>query len=217
MSLQHTSVHPPKTYTDICSFTGLVGHYRCFIKDFTNIAAPLYDLTSGENKEKKSEPVVLTMEALEAFETLKRKCVQAPTLSFPDFKKPFLLETDASGKGLGAVLSQKQDDGWYHPIVFDSWVLTDTEQRYHSNKKEFLTLKWAVTEQFREYLYPYGEFHNEFVVHTDNNPFTYVLSSAHLDATGHRWVACLANYNFSLKYQKGKDNTVADYLSRVEN
>ena len=102
---------PPKTYTDIHSFTGLVGHYRHFIKGFTNIAAPLYDLTSGENKDKKSEPVVLTVEALEAFETLKQKCVQAPILSFPDFKKPFLLETDASGKGLGAVLSQKQEDG----------------------------------------------------------------------------------------------------------
>ena len=153
---------------------------------------------------------------LEAFETLKQKCVQAPILSFPDFKKPFLLETDASGKGLGAVLSQKQDDGCYHPIAFASRVLTEAEQRYHSNKKEFLALKWAVTEQFREYLYPYGKFHNEFVVHMDNNPLTYVFSSAHLDATRHRWVTSLANYNFSLKYQRGKDNTMANFLSWME-
>ena len=128
---------PPKMYTNIRSFTGLVGHYRCFIKGFANIAAPLYNLTSGENKDKKSEPVVLTTEALEAFKTLKQKCVQAPILSFPDFKKPFLLETDASGKGLGTVLSQKQGDGRYHPIAFTSRVLTETEQRYHSNKKSF--------------------------------------------------------------------------------
>ena len=145
---------PPKMYTDVLSFTGLVGHYRRFIKGFANVAAPLYDLTSGENKDKKSEPVTLTLEALQAFETLKQMCVQAPILFFPDFKKPFLLETDTSGKGLGAVLSQKQSDGRYHPIAFASRVLTDTEQRYHSNKKEFLALKWAVTEQFREYLYP---------------------------------------------------------------
>ena len=71
---------------------------------------PLYDLTSEENNDKKSEPVTLTPEALEAFQTLKDKCVQAPVLSFPDFKKPFLLETDVSGKGLGTILLQKQVD-----------------------------------------------------------------------------------------------------------
>ena len=118
----------PKTFTDIRSFTGAVGHYRCFIKGFAKIAAPLYDLTSGENKDKKSEPVTLTPEALEVFQTLKDKCVQAPVLAFPDFKKPFLLETDASGKGLGAVLLYKQDDGCYHPITFTSRALTESEQ-----------------------------------------------------------------------------------------
>ena len=90
------------------------------------------------------------------------------------------------------------------------------EQRYHSNKQEFLTLKWAVTEQFHEYLSPYGKNWNEFVVHTDNNPLTYIFfSSANLDAAGQRWVAHLASYNFSLEYQKGKDNTVADFLSQM--
>ena len=129
--------------------------------------APLYDLTSGENKD----------------------------------KKPFLLETNTSGKRLGAVLLQKQDDGHYHPIVFASQALTETKQRYHSNKQEFLALKWAVTEQFYEYLSPYVKNRNEFVVWTDNNPLTYIFTSARFDATGHRWVANLANYNFSLEYQ----------------
>ena len=203
-------------YTDIRSFTGLIGHYRHFIKGFAKVAVPLYDLTSGDNKDKKLEPVILNPEALEAFETLKQKCVQALVLFFPDFKKPFLLETDASGKYLGAVLSQKQDDGHYHPIAYASRVLTDTEQRYHLNKKEFLALKWAITEQFKEYLYPSGKFNNEFVVHADNNPLTYIFSSAHLDATRCRWINSLASYNFSLKYQRGKDNTVADFLSQVK-
>ena len=72
-------------------------------------------------------------------------------------------------------------------------------------------------EQFHEYLTPYGKNKNEFVVRTDNNPLTYIFSSAHLDAAGHRWVASLADYNFSLKYQKSKDNTVADFLSHMEN
>ena len=93
--------------------------------------------------------------------------------------------------------------------------MDETEQRYHSNKQEFLALKWAVTEQFHEYLSPYGKNRNEFIVHTDNNPLTYIFSSANLDAAGQQWVAHLASYNFSLEYQKGKDNTVADFLSRM--
>ena len=125
------------------------------------------------------------------------------------------METDASGRGLGAVLSQKQADGWYHPIAYASRVMNETEQRYHSNKQEFLTLKRVVTEQFHEYLSPYGKNRNEFVVRTDNNPLTYIFSSANLDAAGQRWVAHLTSYNFSLEYQKGKDNTVANFLSRM--
>ena len=205
---------PPDTYTKVKSFVGLVGHYRHFIKGFAKIAAPLYDLTSGDNKDKKSEHIDLSPEALEAFDRLKAACLQAPILAFPDFNKPFLLETDASGRGLGAVLSQKQADGQYHPITYASRVMNETEQRYHSNKQEFLTLKWVVTEQFHEYLSPYGKNRNKSVVCTDN-PLTYIFSSANLDAAGQRWVACLASYSFSLEYQKGKDNTVADFLSQM--
>ena len=205
----------PDTYTKVKSFVGLVGHYRHFIKGFAKIAAPLYDLTSGDNKDKKSEHVDLSTEAREAFDHLKAACLQAPILSFPDFTKPFLLETDASGRGLGAVLSQKQADGWYHPIAYASRVMNETEQRYHSSKQEFLALKWATTEQIHEYLSPYGKNRNEFVVRTDNNPLTYIFSSANQDAAGQRWVARPASYNFSLEYQKGKDNTAADFLSRM--
>ena len=204
---------PPDTYTKVKSFVGLVGHYRHFIKGFVRIAAPLYDLTSDDNKDKKSEHVDLSPEAHEAFDRLKAACLQAPILAFPDFNKPFLLETDASGRGLGAVLSQKQADGWYHLIAYASPIMNETEQRYHSNKQEFLALKWAIMEQFHEYLSPYGKNRNEFVVHTDNNPLTYIFSSANLDAAGQWWVARLASYNFSLEYQKGKDNMVADFLS----
>ena len=197
---------PPGTYTKVKSFVGLVGHYRCFIRGFAKIAAPLYGLTSGDNKDKKSEHVDLFPKARKAFDCLKAACVQAPILSFKDFNKPFLLETDASGRGLGAVLSQKQADGRYHLIAYASHVMNETEQRYHSNKQEFLAFKWAVTEQFHEYLSPYGKNRNEFIVCTDNNPLTYIFSLANLDAAGQRWVACLTSYNFSLEYQKGKDN-----------
>ena len=157
----------------------------------------------------------MSPEALKAFDCLKAACLQALILAFPDFNKPFLLETDASGRGLGAVLSQKQADGRYHPIFYASRVMNEIKQRYHSNKQEILTLKWAVTEQFHEYLSPYGKNRNVFVVRTDNNPLTYIFSSANLDAAGQRWVAHLTSYNFSLEYQKGKDNTVANFLSQM--
>ena len=174
----------PDTYTKVKLFVGLVSHYRHFIEGFAKIAAPLYDLTSGDNKDKKSEHVDLSPEAREAFDHLKAACLQAPILSFPDFTKPFLLETDASGRDLGAVLSQNQADGWYHPIAYASHVMNETEQRYYLNKQEFLALKWAITEQFHEYLSPHGKNWNDFVVHTDNNLLTYIFSSANLDAAG---------------------------------
>ena len=145
---------PPQTYTDIRSFTGVVGHYRHFIKGFAHIAASLYGLISGVNKDKKSEPVELSPEALEAFNILKEKCVNTLVLTFPYFKKLFLLETDASGKGLGAVLSQKQDNGRYHPVAYASQTMNEIEQQYHSNKQEFK---------------------NEFVVRMDNNSLTYII------------------------------------------
>ena len=132
---------PPDTYTKVKSFVGLVGHYRHLIKGFAKIAAPLCDLTSRDNKDKKSEHVDLSPEALESFDRLKAACLQAPILAFLDFDKPFLLEMDASRRCLGAVLSQKQADGQYHLIAYASCVMNETEQRYHSNKQEFLALK----------------------------------------------------------------------------
>ena len=94
--------------------------------------------------------------------------MMAPVLTFANFKKPFLLETDALGDGLGAVLQQKQDDGKYYPLTFTSQALKGSEKRYHSSKLEFLALKWAVTKQFWEYL-----LYQPFNVRTDNNPLTY--------------------------------------------
>ena len=155
-------------------------------------------------------PVTLTPEAEEAMRVLKEKITSALVLVFPDFNKPFLLETDASKEGLGVVLSQKQDNGRYHPVAFSSRTLTPSEQNYHSSMLEFLVLKWSVTEHFKEYLA-----YAPFMVHTDNNPLTYILTIPNLDATGHRWVGALASYKFNLGYQKGSDNTAADVLSQV--
>ena len=117
---------------------------------------------------------------------------------------------DASKEGLGAVLSQKQNDGRYHPVIFGSHSLTPAEKNYHSSKLEFLALKWSVMEHFKEYLA-----YMPFVVQTDNNLLTYVLTMPNLDTTGHRWVSTLASFQFELEYQKGANNGAADTLSQV--
>ena len=80
------------------------------------------------------------------------KCLTLPVLAFADFKKPFLFETDASIEGLRAVLSQKENDSWYHHVAYASRDLKRGESSYHSSKLEFLALKWAMTDQFKEYL-----------------------------------------------------------------
>ena len=113
------------------------------------MAQPLYDMLG---KEVKMGPVDLPPEVQEAVDILKRKVEFTPILVFHDFDKPFLLKTDASKEGLGAMLSQKQGDGHYHPVAFGSRSLTSLEKNYHSSKLEFLALKWSITEHFKEYL-----------------------------------------------------------------
>ena len=160
----------PKTYTEIRRFTGMTGFFRRFIKGYSKIAKPLNDLLEGEDSKLKAEEVDLPPDALKAFEELKLRCMTVPILAFADFKKPFRLETDASKEELGAILLQESDDGQYHPVAFASHELKGGEPKYHSSKLEFLALKWAVTEQFREYLQ-----YQPFTVCTHNNPLTYIL------------------------------------------
>ena len=200
----------PKMYTEIRCFTGMTGFFRPFIKGYSKIAKPLNDLLEGEASKLKTEKVELPPEALKAFEELKLRCMTAPVLVFADFKKPFQLETDALKEGLGAVLLQESDDRQYHLVAFASQELKGGESKYHSSKLEFLALKWAITEQFREYLQ-----YQPFTIHTDNNPLTYILMTPNLDALGHCWVVALAGYNMKLEYLKGSDNKVVDALSRV--
>ena len=188
---------------------GATGFYHHFIKGYTNIAKPLSDLLSRDNSKLKGEGIELSQEALQAYDQLKMKCMTAPVLAFADFKKPFLLETDASKEGLGAVLSQKQPNRHYYPVAFASCALHGGEKNYHSSN-EFLALKWAITEQFCEYLQ-----YQPFTIWMDNNPLTYILTTPNLDAIGHRWVATLASFDMNIEYLRGVDNKVADALSRV--
>ena len=124
--------------------------------------------------------MLLTKDAMKAFEALKQVSMTAPILVFTDYTKLFLLETDASKDGLGAVLSQKQADWWYHPVVYGIRALMPHEKNYHFTKLKFLALKWAVTQHFKEYL-PY----QSFEVQMDNNLLMYIISMPNLDTMGH--------------------------------
>ena len=108
------------------------------------------------------------------------------------------------------MLSQKQADRHYHLVVYVSLALTAHEKNYHSTKLEFLVLKWAITEHFKEYL-----LYQPFLVKTDNNPLMYIMTTPNLDTTGHQWVGALVKFNFQLEYQKGQDNMVVDVLSQI--
>ena len=158
---------------------------------------------------KKKETLTLNREAKEAFHVLKKAIMMALVLTYPDPNKEYLLETDTSKLGLGVVLSQKQSDSRYHPMAFSSRALQGAEHKYHSTKFEFLAMKWGI-HHFEMYLLG-----RQSKVRADNNPLTYFMSSPNLDATKHHWIDELVLYTFSLEYQKGKNNVVADALSRI--
>ena len=206
----------PQNVKEIQGFLGLAGYYRRFIKNYSTISKPLYELTGGPSRGKKSRKCTVSewkweTAHQEAFDNLKEKLTSPCILGYARYDLPFVLHTDASQHGLGAVLSQIQD-GEERVISYASRRISKSEKNYPVHKLEFLALKWAITDKFSDYLY--GAEHR-FTAFTDNNPLTYVLSSAKLDATGHRWIAALSTYNFDIKYRSGKKNANADSLSRL--
>lgn len=206
----------PRHVSELRSFLGFASYYRRFVEGFAQLAAPLHKLvaekagTKSKRRQKQDLGSEWTSLCDESFEALKAKLVSAPVLAYADFSCPFILEIDASHNGLGAVLSQEQE-GSIRPVAYASRGLRPTERNmdnYSSMKLEFLALKWAMTEKFREYLLGH-----KCVIFTDNNPLSH-LQSAKLGATEHRWAAQLAAFNFEIKYRSGRSNRNADALSR---
>ena len=209
----------PKNVKEVRQFLGFTGYYRRFVKGFAAIARPLNDLLIGHETNPKAskrrkpskKPALFEWkeEHQQSFETLIDKLTSPPVLAYADCRLPFSVHTDASTSGLGAVLYQKQD-GKDRVVAYASRSLKPSEKNYPAHKLEFLALKWAISEKFRDYLYG-----SKFEVFTDNNPLTYILTTAKLDATGQRWVASLCDYDFVIKYRSGRKNIDADGLSRV--
>ncbi len=218
-AVQSLTSRTPQTVSDVRRLLGFLSYYRTFIHDFSRVTKPLYELLQAKPETAKGSqyrskvkgpqvpsrtPVEWTKNHQQTLERLIEMLVKPTVLAYPNFNVPFSLHTDASERGLGASL---------RVIGYRSRTLMTTEKNYrlHSGKLEFLALKWAVCEKFRDYLF-YAPL---FTVYTDNNPLTYVMSTAKLNAVGHRWVGELSDFQFDIKYRPGKINIEADTLSRL--
>ncbi len=180
-----------RTNKEVRSFLGLVGWYRRFIPDFATIAAPLTDLLSKAGK----NPVKRTEACESAFNTLKDKMCSEPVLRRPDFNQRFLVQVDASDKGIGALLAQGST-GAEKLMVFLSRKLLPRETRYSTIEKErYYLLRW------------------EFDLETDHRALTWINTMKDHNARVTRWYLALQPYTFKVQHCPGRKNLVADYLS----
>jgi hypothetical protein len=189
----------PTTVGEIRRFHGLAGFYRRFVKDFSTLACPLNELT------KKNVPFIWGNAQQKAFDELKRRLTEAPLLALPDFSKTFEIECDASGIGIGGVLMQQG-----RPVAYFSEKLDGARLNYPIYDKELFALI-RVLEVWQHYLWP-----KEFIIHSDHESLKYLKSQTNLNKRHAKWVEFLESFPYVIKYKKGKDNVVADALSRKE-
>ena len=191
----------PTDAKELQQFLGLSSYYRRFVKNFAHKAKPLYRLTE------KGRTWSWTPECGEAFVTLKQALVSAPILAFPNFDHDFILDTDASTYGLGAVLSQQFADG-EKVIAYASRTLTKAERQYCTTRREMLALVWG-TRQFRSYLYG-----RAFQARTDHNSLRWLHNFREPEGQVARWLEILSEYNFEVLHRPGVQHKNADALSR---
>ena len=196
-----------RTVGQLRTFLGFSGYYRRFVRDYASIAKPLHALTH------KGVTFQWTSTCEEAFNKLRQTLVEATTLAYPRFgpgDPPFVLDADASGVGLGAVLSQPDKDGKERPIAFASRFLNSAERRYGSTKCELLGMVWAV-KHFRCYLLG-----REFLIRTDHRALQHWGRFKDPPAIIARWLEFLAEFQFSVQYRQGRAHANADGLSRCK-
>ena len=192
----------PKNADQVRSFVGLAGYFRHFVKNFAKRAAPLTKFA------RKGVPFIWSTEENDSFEELKHALTTAPILAFPDFKKPFLLYTDASTIGIGAVLQQQDEAGKLRVVGYASRILNPTEANYSVTHLEALAVVWGL-KHFRDLILGY-----EVHVYTDHQPVIDLFKGKALQGKIARWHLTILEYNPTLHYVKGKANVVADALSR---
>jgi len=200
----------PTTLFNVRSFLGLASYYRCFIKDFTSIAKLICDILKGDNGkmgagQSKKIPINFDENQRQAFEKLKNVLSSENVmLLYPNYKRAFDLTTDASSFGLGAVLSQNRK-----PITMISLTLKDRELNFATNERELLAIVWAL-RSLRNYLYGVKNLN----IFTDHQPLTFAVSDRKPNAKIKRWKAFINEHNAQIFYKPGKENYVADALSR---
>ena len=195
----------PKSVKGVQQFLGFANLYRRFIRGFSSIAEPISALTK-----KGRGPFVWSPKAEKAFCELKRRFSSAPILVLPDPSLPFTVEVDASEVGVGAILSQKAQDGKIHPCAFFSHRLSPAESRYDVGDRELLAVKLAL-EEWRHWLE--GAQH-PFLVWTDHRNLEYLQVAKHLNPRQSRWSLFFSRFDFTLSYRPGSKNTKPDALSR---
>lgn len=193
----------PQTRKQLRSFLGMAGFYRRFIPRFSTRAAPLTDLTGI----KCPNQINWTEEAIAAFKDISQSLSSEPVLYSPDFNEPFFLQTDASHRGLGAVLLQGLE-GERHPVAYISRKLFPREVRYSTVEKEALAIKWAL-DSFRYYLLG-----REFTLETDHSALQWMEKMKDKNGRITRWYLALQPFRFVIKHIPGKNNVTADFLSR---
>lgn len=193
----------PKNADDVRRFIAFCNYYRKFIKDFAEIAKPMNQLL------KKKQIFSWTEDCEKSFNTLKQNLMTPPILSYPDFKKPFILTTDASNFALGAVLSQG-DIGTDKPIAYASRSLNKHELNKPIIEKELLAIHWGIN-YFRPYL-----FGRKFIVYTDHRPLVSLFTHKNPSSKLTRIRVDLMDYDFEIIFKQGKMNTNADALSRIK-
>nr|GEY08805.1 hypothetical protein [Tanacetum cinerariifolium] len=194
----------PTTVKGVTSFLGHAGFYRRFIKDFSKIARPTTHLLEKET------PFVFSKDCINAFETLKKKLIEAPILVVPDWNLPFELICDASDFAIGAVLGQRKTKH-FQPIHYASKTMTEAQIYYTTMEKEMLAVVYAF-EKFRPYLVL-----SKSIVYTDHSALKYLLSKKDSKPRLLRWDLLLQEFDIIIRDKKGTKNLVADHLSRLEN
>ena len=187
----------PKNIKEIRSFLGMAGYYRKFVRNYAIIATPLFQLTKGNT-------IQWTPDVEHAFQSLKQALTSTPVLALPDFTKPFILETDASTSGIGAVLIQAG-----RPVAFYSHSLPKSKLPRSAYEIELFAVVMAV-QRWKHYL-----LHNPFTIRTDQASLKYLWEQKEIQSRYARWMVKLMGFRFHIEYREGRTNKVADALSRV--